>query len=86
MKTVSIAQAKNGLPELVHAVETGEPVQLARRGQPVAVLLSDVEYRRLKNAAASALDFARWAQQWRTQLGNGVDGISADEISRWRDL
>jgi len=35
---VSIAQAKNRLPELLRAFENGEPVIITRRGKPVAQL------------------------------------------------
>lgn len=43
----SIAEARNGLPRLVHAVETGPPVELTRRGQAVAVLISLREFEKL---------------------------------------
>jgi len=32
---VSIAEAKNTLPELIRAAEAGEPVTICRRGTPV---------------------------------------------------
>jgi antitoxin (DNA-binding transcriptional repressor) of toxin-antitoxin stability system len=32
---VSVADAKNKLPELIKAVEAGEPVTICRRGMPV---------------------------------------------------
>jgi len=32
---VSVAEAKNKLPELIKAVEDGEPVTICRRGVPV---------------------------------------------------
>lgn len=32
---VSVADAKNKLPELIKAVEAGEPVTICRRGTPV---------------------------------------------------
>lgn len=35
---VSIAQAKNRLPELIRAVEDGEKVVITRHGKPVAQL------------------------------------------------
>jgi antitoxin Phd len=47
MGTYSIAEAKNALPSLVHAAETGQCVQITRRGKPVAVLLSMDDYERL---------------------------------------
>jgi antitoxin Phd len=43
----SIAQAKNKLPSIIHAVEKGFPVKLTRHGRPVAVLLSIKQYERL---------------------------------------
>ncbi|NGY06507.1 type II toxin-antitoxin system Phd/YefM family antitoxin [Solimonas terrae] len=86
MKAVSIADAKNRLTELLYAAEDGQPVQVTRRGQPVAVLLSDAEYLRLKNAAAASVDFASWARQWRDQLAPGIEGITAAELERWREL
>jgi antitoxin Phd len=43
----TIADAKNKLPSIIHAVETGQAVKLTRHGKPVAVLLSIKEYQRL---------------------------------------
>ena len=36
---VSVAEAKNGLPKLIKAVEDGEPVTICRRGTPVVDLV-----------------------------------------------
>lgn len=36
---VSVADAKNKLPELIRAVENGEPVTICRRGVPVVELV-----------------------------------------------
>jgi prevent-host-death family protein len=36
---VSVADAKNKLPELIRVVENGEPVTICRRGKPVADLV-----------------------------------------------
>jgi antitoxin (DNA-binding transcriptional repressor) of toxin-antitoxin stability system len=36
---VSVADAKNKLPELIKAVESGEPVTICRRGLPVVDLV-----------------------------------------------
>ncbi len=47
-KDFSIAEARNRLPALVHAVEEGPAVRLTRRGKPVAVLISLEEYERLR--------------------------------------
>ena len=51
-KQISIAEAKNKLPSIVHFVEKGPYVQLTRRGKPVAVLLSIHEYEKLSRKYA----------------------------------
>jgi len=48
---VSVAEAKNRLPELIRAVEAGERVTVCRRGVPVADLV------RPKTAKARKLPF-----------------------------
>jgi prevent-host-death family protein len=47
MKRVSVAEAKNTLPALLHEAES-EPVEIVRRGKPVAVILSRTAYDRLR--------------------------------------
>ncbi len=47
MKSYSIAEAKSHLGRLVHQVEAGPPVELTRRGQPVAMVVSIRDYQRL---------------------------------------
>jgi prevent-host-death family protein len=41
---ISIAEAKNKLPSIIHRVEKGPYIKLTRRGKPVAILLSIKEY------------------------------------------
>jgi prevent-host-death family protein len=36
---VSVAEAKNKLPELIRAAENGEPITICRRGEPVVDLV-----------------------------------------------
>jgi prevent-host-death family protein len=43
---VSVAEAKNRLPELIRLVETGEPIIITRHGKPVAQLLPPPPERR----------------------------------------
>lgn len=45
-----MAYARSQLPALVHSAEAGTPISLTRRGKPVAMLLSIVEYQRLSQA------------------------------------
>ncbi len=43
----SIAEARNNLPSLVRAAESGKVVELTRRGEPVAVLVGRKRYDRM---------------------------------------
>jgi antitoxin Phd len=55
-KTYSIAEARQNLAAIVHEAERQSPIELTRRGEPVAVLLSIQEYQRLLSARASFWD------------------------------
>jgi antitoxin Phd len=48
MSETSIAEAKTQPTRLIHQAERGEAVHITRRGKPVAVLLSEEEYARLR--------------------------------------
>ena len=45
---VSVADAKNKLPELIKAVEDGEPVTICRRGTPVVDIVRTTKASRKK--------------------------------------
>ena len=44
----SIAEARSRLPKIVNQAEAGIDIELTRRGQPVAVLVSHREFERLR--------------------------------------
>jgi prevent-host-death family protein len=46
-KQQSIAEARSNLPQLVREAESGEPIELTRRGESVAVLIGRKQYERL---------------------------------------
>jgi prevent-host-death family protein len=46
-KNYSVAEARAHLPEILDEVEAGKEVQLTRRGQPVALVLSRQRYEAL---------------------------------------
>lgn len=46
-KQHSIAEARSNLPKLVREAESGEPIELTRRGERVAVLIGRKQYERL---------------------------------------
>ena len=46
-KRYSIAEARHNLAAVVHRLESSTPIELTRRGEPVAVLLSLREFQSL---------------------------------------
>lgn len=55
-KTYSIAQARDQLPRLVRAAERGAEVELTRRGEKVAVLVSVATLARLESGVENFWD------------------------------
>ena len=82
MKTSTIADAKNNLSYLIHQLEVEESIQLTRYGKPVAVMMSEAQYKKLispKKSLNSAI------VNWRSQLGETLDsGFSDDELKSIR--
>jgi antitoxin Phd len=73
-KQYSIAQARDHLPGIVHEVERGAPVELTRRGKPVAVILSLQDYRRL---SAGKVGF--WEALEKLRHSPDFEGIEPEE-------
>lgn len=46
-KRYTIAEARHNLAAIVHELERRSPIELTRRGEPVAVMLSFQEYQQL---------------------------------------
>lgn len=84
MRETTIREAKNTLTALIHAAEKGEPVRLTRHGKPVAVLVSDRDFRRL-SAQAERRDPWAFLQKWRARLAENHAGIEDAEVDSWRD-
>jgi len=61
-QSVSVADARGSLADIVDAVERGERVQITRRGKPVAVMISVEEMRRL---VSPRMQFATVYDIWR---------------------
>lgn len=73
-KSYSIAEAKNHLPLMVRRAESGEPVEITRRGEPVAVVLSIEEYRRLQERQPNLYDtIMEFRQEYAAELDD-ADG------------
>jgi prevent-host-death family protein len=78
----SIAEAKNKLPSLVHAVEKGPAVKLTRHGRPVAVLLSIRAYEYMQGKSDGFWN-GLVALRRRMEIDNVT--ITGDEFADLRD-
>jgi antitoxin Phd len=47
-RRVSVAEAKNNLPSIIHEVEKGSVVEITRYGRPVAFVVPQKDYDRLQ--------------------------------------
>ena len=79
-KSYSIAEARNGLPGIVHEVERAGQVEITRRGKRVAVLVSSAEYLRLTEGRR---DLWEAIEQWRESVDWDVLG-NTDDV--WADV
>lgn len=78
----SIAEARHNLAAIVHDLEKKESIELTRRGEPVAVLLSMRAYRRL---AAPKKDFWDAYQAFRRAFPLSRLNIQPDVFENGRD-
>lgn len=53
VKSYSIAEARDQFATIVHNLEKSSPIEVTRRGKPVAVLLSIEAYQRLQSPKTS---------------------------------
>jgi prevent-host-death family protein len=66
-KSYSIASAQSRLPGILHDVERGEPVEITRRGKPIAVVLS-IAIDAFRRMSAPAKGFAEVYGAWRRSV------------------
>jgi prevent-host-death family protein len=82
MKEISIREAKDKLTSLIREIEKGQPVRLTRRGKPVAVLISNQDYERMKATLEPRPDFMRFLQGWRREMiAKGIPFLSDQELA-----
>jgi antitoxin Phd len=82
-KQYSIAQAKDRLPSIVHEVEHGQPVEITRRGKPVAIVMSLEEYRRV--AGRPTKSFGEAFEEFRKSVDLDSLGLTGEEFEGLRD-
>ena len=81
-KTYSVADARAQLPDILDEVEAGKEVQLTRRGQPVAVLLSPRRYEALRGGHT---DFAEAFRVFISRHASADLGLEPDLFEGLRD-
>jgi prevent-host-death family protein len=79
----SIAQARDQLAGIVHDAEAGTPIELTRRGRPVAVIVSLQEYRRL--ASEQKQEFWAAYEKFRAETDLEHLGIGPEVFDGVRD-
>ena len=84
MAETSIAEAKTQLTRLIHQAERGEAVHITRRGKPVAVLLSEDEYARLRQRPEQR-DFWDLITEMRADPAFEPVDWTDEKVDAWRD-
>lgn len=84
MSATSIAEAKAQFTHLVCRAENGEAVHITRRGKPVAVLLSEQEYARLRQTQERRTFWDLIVEMRDDPAFEPVDW-SLEDIDAWRD-
>lgn len=75
-KRQSIAQARGNLPQLIREAESGELIELTRRGESVAVLIGRKQYERLATRSRRFSD----ADEFTRDVNLAELAIDPDEI------
>ncbi len=84
MLETSIVDAKNRLTRLIRRAENGETVHITRRGKPVAVLLSENEYARLRQSGERR-SFWDLVVEMRSDPEFEAADWTPEEVDSWRD-
>jgi prevent-host-death family protein len=79
---VSVAEARQNFARLIKRAQQGKAIQITRRGEPVAVLLSAAEYLALTGDRPSFMDATR---RLRERLDVESLGIGDGEFEGLRD-
>jgi len=82
LKQYSIADARKNLPTVVDEAQAGSEVQITRRGQPVAVVVSVDQFERMKTERATFADSYR---AFRRRFPEGKGNLSAGTFKGLRE-
>lgn len=81
----SIGEARNDFSAVVHEAERG-PVEITRNGEPVAVLLSIAEYRRLQGQGNFGELLRRFRRQHTADLDDKIFPVDVRDRSPGRPV
>ena len=81
-KRYSITEARTHLPGIIHKAEFGKDIEITRRGQPVAVVVSIKEYERMRKARPTFRDAYA---QFLSRIPIANLGIDDDFLESLRD-
>ena len=79
---VSVAEARQNFARLIKRAEQGRAIEITRRGQPVAVIMSASDYLALTGERPSFIEAAR---RVRERLDIDSLGISDEDFEGLRD-
>lgn len=79
---VSVAEARQNFARLIRRAQQGRAIEITRRGEPVAVLLSASQYLTLTGERPS---FVEAVDRVRKRLGVNELGIGDEDFERLRD-
>ncbi len=79
---VSVAEARQNFARLIKRAQQGKAIEITRRGEPVAVLLSATEYLTLTGERPS---FVEATARIRDRMGVDQLGIGDEEFEGLRD-
>jgi len=82
IKRYSLAEARNQLARIIDRAEDGMPVELTRRGKPVAVLLTVGDYERLSREPRPFWDTC---QEFREKMSIEQLDIEPNLLANTRD-
>ena len=80
--SVSVAEARKTFARLIQRAQRGRAIEITRRGEPVAVLLSAAEYLRLSGKRPSFVDAV---ERIRSRHDVETLGIGDEELEGLRD-
>jgi prevent-host-death family protein len=79
---ISVAEARQNFARLIKRAQQGKAIEITRRGEPVAVLISASEYSAIKGERSSFIDAMRHVRE---RLGVEELGIGDAEFEGLRE-